>query len=111
MRQLLNQMSAGFAMASGARGFFKARPLVPWFQPAGTIDATSVYDTGELKRTLERLVRRKARLIDQLDQLGAKRTYDFGFTQGWMCQSVRIREKSIHGADRAPLTGVRRDFL
>ena len=56
MRQLLNQMSAGFAMASGARGFFKARPLVPWFQPAGTIDATSVYDTGELKRTLERLV-------------------------------------------------------
>ena len=46
MRQLLNQMSAGFAMASGARRFFKARPLVPWFQPAGTIDATSVYDTG-----------------------------------------------------------------
>ena len=56
MRQLLNQMSAGFAMASGARRFFKARPLVPWFQPAGTIDATSVYGTGELKRTLERLV-------------------------------------------------------
>ena len=55
-RQLLNQMSAGFAMASGARGFFKARPLVPWFQPARTIDATSVYNTGELKRTLERLV-------------------------------------------------------
>ena len=56
MRQLLNQMSAGFAMASGARGFFKARPVPPWFQPAGTIDATSVYDTSELKRTLERLV-------------------------------------------------------
>jgi len=55
--------------------------------------------------------RGKARLIDQLDQLGAKRTYDFGFTQGWMCQSVRIREKSIHGVERAPLTGVRRDFL
>jgi NTE family protein len=56
MRQLLNQMSAGLAMASGARGFFKARPVPPWFQPAGTIDATSVYDTSELKRTLERLV-------------------------------------------------------
>jgi NTE family protein len=56
MRQLLNQMSAGFAMASGARGFFKARPVPPWFQPAGTNDATSVYDTSELKRTLERLV-------------------------------------------------------
>ena len=57
MRQLINQMSAGFAMASGARGFFKARPVPLWFQPTGTIDATSVYDTSELKRTLERLVR------------------------------------------------------
>jgi NTE family protein len=56
MRQLLNQMSAGFAMTSGARGFFKARLVPPWFQPPGTIDATSVYDTGELKRTLGRLV-------------------------------------------------------
>src|SRR3974390_3167944 len=56
MRQLLNQMSAGFAMASGAKGFFKARPVPPWFQPAGTTDATSVYDTSELKQTLERLV-------------------------------------------------------
>jgi NTE family protein len=56
MRQLINQMSAGFAMASGARGFFKARPVPLWFQPTGTIDATSVYDTSELKRTLERLV-------------------------------------------------------
>jgi NTE family protein len=55
MRQL-NQMSAGFAMVSGARGFFKARLVPPWFQPLGTIEATSVYDTGELKRTLERLV-------------------------------------------------------
>jgi NTE family protein len=56
MRQLLNQMSAGFAMASGARGFFTARRLPPWFQPAGTIEATSFYDTTDLKRTLERLV-------------------------------------------------------
>jgi NTE family protein len=56
MRQLLNQMSAGFAMANGARGFFKARPILPWLQPAGTTAATSFYDTNELKRTLERLV-------------------------------------------------------
>jgi NTE family protein len=56
MRQLLNQMSAGFAVASGTRGFFKVRPVPPLFQPAGTIDATSFYDTRELKRTLERLV-------------------------------------------------------
>jgi NTE family protein len=49
-------MSAGYAMASGARGFFTARRLPPWFQPAGTIEATSFYDTTDLKRTLERLV-------------------------------------------------------
>jgi NTE family protein len=55
MRQLLNQMSAGYAVASGARGFFKPRPVPPLFQPGGTIDATSFYDTRELKRTLERL--------------------------------------------------------
>ena len=56
MRQLFNQTSAGFAMANGARGFFTARPVQPWFQPAGTIEATSFYDTSDLKRTLERLV-------------------------------------------------------
>jgi NTE family protein len=56
MRQLLNQMSAGFAVANGARGFFKTRPILPWLQPAGTTAATSFYDTNELKRTLERLV-------------------------------------------------------
>jgi NTE family protein len=56
MRQLLNQMSAGLAMANGALGFFAARPVLPWFQPAGTIEATSFYDTSALMRTLERLV-------------------------------------------------------
>jgi NTE family protein len=29
---------------------------MPWLQPAGAIEATSFYDTGDLKRTLERLV-------------------------------------------------------
>jgi NTE family protein len=66
MRQLLNQMSAGFAAASGARGFFKARPVPPLFQPAGTIDATSFYDTRELKRTLER--------VADFDRINAGRT-------------------------------------
>lgn len=56
MRHLLNQMSASFAMVNGARGFFKTRPVPPLFQPAGTIDATSFYDTCELRGTLERLV-------------------------------------------------------
>lgn len=55
-RQLLNHLSAGFAMAGGARGFFTARPVLPWFQPPGSIEASSFYDTRDLKRTLERLI-------------------------------------------------------
>src|SRR6478672_534577 len=55
-RNLLNQMSANFAVASGATGFFSARAMMPWFQPGGTLGATSFYDTGDLKHTLERLV-------------------------------------------------------
>jgi NTE family protein len=49
-------MSSGIAVASGARGFFTPQPVAPWFQPGGTIEATSFYDTHDLKRTLEQLV-------------------------------------------------------
>jgi NTE family protein len=56
VRNLLNQMSAGCALANGANGFFTARLPTPWLQPAGTIEATSFYDTTGLKHTLERLV-------------------------------------------------------
>ena len=55
-RNLLNQMSANLAAACGATGFFAARAVMPWLQPGGTLGATSFYDTGDLKRTLERLV-------------------------------------------------------
>jgi len=55
-RNLLNQMSANLAAAFGATGFFSARPLMPWLQPGGTLEATSFYDTKHLKQTLERLV-------------------------------------------------------
>ncbi|WFU23012.1 DUF3734 domain-containing protein [Bradyrhizobium sp. CB1717] len=55
-RNLVNQMSAGLAAACGASGFFSARPMLPWLQAAGSSDATSFYDTGALKSTLERLV-------------------------------------------------------
>jgi NTE family protein len=55
-RNLVNQMSAAMALANGARGFFSGRPVTPWLHPHGTIEATSFYDTGALKRTLERLV-------------------------------------------------------
>ena len=55
-RNLLNQMSANFAVASGATGFFSVRAVMPWLRPGGTPGATSFYDTSDLKRTLERLV-------------------------------------------------------
>ena len=55
-RNLFNQLSASVAIANGVKGFFAARPVIPWLQPGGTIEATSFYDTGDLKRTLERLV-------------------------------------------------------
>jgi NTE family protein len=55
-RNLLNQMSANLAVACGATGFFSSRAMMPWFQPNGTLGATSFYDTSDLKHTLERLV-------------------------------------------------------
>ena len=36
-RNLLNQMSANFAAAFGATGFFSARAVMPWLQPGGTL--------------------------------------------------------------------------
>lgn len=55
-RGLTNQISAGLALAQGASGFFAPRPAIPWLQPAGTLEATSYYDTAGLKGTLERLI-------------------------------------------------------
>jgi NTE family protein len=55
-RQTYNQWAAGFALTAGATGFFKPRLPPPFFQPDGTTEATSFYDTGELKSTLERLI-------------------------------------------------------
>jgi len=56
MRNITNLASANLALTRGADGFFAARPFSPWLQPAGTTEATSFFDTGSLKRTLERLV-------------------------------------------------------
>src|ERR1700737_1235778 len=55
-RNLLNQMSANFAVACGATGFFSARAVMPWLQPGGALGATSFSAPRELKHTLERLV-------------------------------------------------------
>jgi NTE family protein len=50
-RNLLNQLNANLVLAGGAGGFFSARTPMQWLQPDGTIEATSFYDTSELKST------------------------------------------------------------
>lgn len=49
-------MSAVVALMNGARGFFRPRIPNPWFHRPGTIEATSYYDTAQLKATLESLI-------------------------------------------------------
>jgi len=56
VRKFLSHASANLALVSGSAGFFSARPVMPWLQSAGTIEATSFYDTHDLKHTLQRLV-------------------------------------------------------
>lgn len=55
-RGMFNQASAALALAGGASNFFSPRRPGPSFQPAGTLEATSFYDTKALKGTLERFV-------------------------------------------------------
>ena len=52
-RGSVNQMSAVVALTGGAPGFFRPRIPNPWFHPSGTVEATSYYDTAQLKATLE----------------------------------------------------------
>jgi NTE family protein len=56
VRLWLSQVSAYFALAVGAPGFFTPRFSPPWLHQAGTASATSFYDTSRLKQTLEELV-------------------------------------------------------
>ena len=55
-RKWVSQWSATAAALFGAPGLFGPRFVHPLLQPAGTLDATSFYDTSSLKTTLERLV-------------------------------------------------------
>jgi NTE family protein len=55
-RGSINQMNAVVALMSGAPGFFRPRIPNPWFHPPGTVEATSYYDTAQLKATLESLI-------------------------------------------------------
>jgi NTE family protein len=53
-RQWINQLSAGMIVARGVPGFFTPRMPPPYLLPGD--GATSYYDAGELRATLERLV-------------------------------------------------------
>jgi NTE family protein len=55
-RSFLNQMSAITALVSGASAFFRPRTLSPWLHPPGTVEATSYYDTTQLKATLAAVI-------------------------------------------------------
>jgi NTE family protein len=55
-RSLFNRMSAGSALMNGAAKFFQLRQPAAWLQPSGVLEATSFYETKQLKSTLERLV-------------------------------------------------------
>ena len=55
-RAWLNQLHAGLAVIAGTAGFFAPRYPPPWLYPPGAANATSFYDTRQLKDTLERFV-------------------------------------------------------
>jgi len=63
-----NRLTAARTMATGAPGFFTARLPSPMLLPSGAEGATSFYDTGALKTTLERLVD-----FDRINAPGAMR--------------------------------------
>lgn len=64
-RSWVNQLAAGTVMSNGVPGFFKPRMPPPYLAHGGAA-ATSWYDTGALKTTLERLV--------DFDRINAKQT-------------------------------------
>jgi NTE family protein len=55
-RDFANRMAAATASLMGVTGFYAPRMPSLWFQPPGTIEATSFYDTSPLKTTLESVV-------------------------------------------------------
>jgi NTE family protein len=55
-RGLFNQMSAALALLQGAPSFFSSRQPPVLLNPHGALEATSFYETKQLRSTLERLV-------------------------------------------------------
>jgi NTE family protein len=56
LRAWSNAASSWMTITTGQPGFFKPRTANPWLWPAGSAQATSFYDTDELRQTLLRLV-------------------------------------------------------
>jgi NTE family protein len=65
-RRLADQVSAVTALTMGVTGFFQPRLVPPFLEPSGSPAATSFYDTGPLRETLERFV--------DFDRINAKET-------------------------------------
>ena len=55
-RKLLNHSARTWRLHRAPRVSSQPGRLSPWLQPSGMLEATSFYETRELKRTLERLV-------------------------------------------------------
>jgi NTE family protein len=55
-RGFLNQLAAGNTILRGVPGFFVPRVPPAWLAAPGTLEATSYYDTRELKMLLESLI-------------------------------------------------------
>ena len=55
-RGAFSRIAAANVIMNGVSGFFSPRQPNPWWQPPGTLEATSYYDTSALRATLERLV-------------------------------------------------------
>src|SRR5260370_15516453 len=76
----LNRLRARATLLEGAPGFFKPRIPPPYLAPPGTVEATSWYDTAELRSTLDRLVdfdRIKAREMPFNGGAGNNRSSNF----------------------------------
>jgi len=54
--QALNFINAVRTITNGVPGFFTPRFISPWFEPAGSVPATSYCDFSPLKATLEKLI-------------------------------------------------------
>lgn len=55
-RGLRSHLSAGAALVGGVQNFFEPRVPAAWLCRPGTVEATSYYDTGRLRSTLEELI-------------------------------------------------------